>query len=132
MGLQVSQLWSRHLRTFKCVILEETLLDSTIWELHAAHAVLNTFIPLALVTGAIFPVHLTITMSLIVFIAAFVKIARLPCEHSHAVLLVVFVAALVHVAILVIKSLLPFSFTILQPIFEFSDVDATIFPFILS
>ena len=71
-------------------------------------------------------------MSLIVFIAAFVKIARLPCEHSHAVLLVVFVAALVHVAILVIKSLLPFSFTILQPIFEFSDVDAAIFPFILS
>ena len=66
-------------------------------------------IPLALVTGAILPVHLTIAMSLIVLVAALVIVARLPGKQSHAILLVIFVGALIHVAVLVVEALLPLS-----------------------
>ena len=71
-------------------------------------------------------------MALVILVAPLVVVAGLPCEHAHSIFLIVFVGAFVHVAVLVIKSLLPFTFTVLQTIFEFSNVDALIFPFVLA
>ena len=71
-------------------------------------------------------------MALVILVAPFVIVARLPRKHAHAIFLIVFVGAIVHVAVLVIESFLPFSFAVLQAIFEFSNINALIFPFVLA
>ena len=129
---QVTQLRCGHLRTLESVVLEQAFLDSTIGELHAASTVLYTVAPLALVARPVFPVHLAIAVPLIVFIAPLVVVARLPSEETKAVLFVVLVAALVLVAVLVIESLLPLATSVLQAVFELTDVDAGVLPLVLA
>ena len=121
-----------HLGTLEGVILEQAFLDSPVWELHTTDAVLDTLIPLSLVARAVFPVHLTVTVALVILVATLVIVAGLPCEHAHTIFLIVFVRAIVHVAVLVIESLLPFTFTVLQTVFEFSNVDTLVFPLVLA
>ena len=129
---QISQLRCCHLWSFESVVLKEAFLHATIWELHATNAILYAMVPLALVTGAILPVHLTIAMSLIVLVAAFIVITALPGEQSHAILLVIFVGALIHVAVLVVEALFPLTLAMLESVFELADVDASIFPLVLA
>ena len=71
-------------------------------------------------------------MPLIVLVAASIVIAGLPREHAHTILFIVLVVALIHVARLVIKSLLPLSFAVLETIFELTNVDAEVLPFVLA
>ena len=121
-----------HLGALEGVILEQAFLDSPVWELHTTYAVLDTLIPLSLVARAVFPVHLTVTVALVILVATLVIVAGLPCEHAHTIFLIVFVGAFVHVTVLVIESFLPFTFAMLQAIFEFTNIDALIFPFVLA
>ena len=130
--LKILELWGTDLGALEGVIFEETFFDAAIGELHLTIAVLNAMVPLALVTRAILPVHLAIAVPLIVPVAASVVITGLPREHTHAILFIVLVVALIHVARLVIKSLLPLSFAMLETIFELTYVDAEILPFVLA
>ena len=88
--------------------------------------------PFSLVAGPILPVHLSVSMALVILVAPLVVVAGLPCEHAHTIFLIVFVGAFVHVTVLVIESFLPFTFAMLQAIFEFTNIDALIFPFVLA
>ena len=129
---QISQLRSGHLRTLERIVLEKTFFYPSIGKLHPTDTILDSFVPLSFVTGAILPVHLTVAVPLIVLIAPFVIITRFPSEHAHTIFLIVLVGAFVHVAVLVIKALFPFTFAIFQTVFEFSDIYASVFPFILT
>ena len=88
--------------------------------------------PLTLVARAILPVHLAVAVPLVVLVAALVVVATLPGEETHTILLVIFVGTLIHVAVLVIESLLPLAFAMLEAIFELANVDTTILPFVLT
>ena len=72
---QFVNLWGIHLGPLESIVLEHTFLDAAIWKLHPTGAVLNSFLPLALITAAIFPEHFSIAVSLIFFIASFVMVA---------------------------------------------------------
>lgn len=129
---QTADLRGFHLGPLERIVLEETFFDTTVRELHAAGTILDSSHPFSFVARAILPVHLSIAVTLIVPVATLVEIAALPSKHAHTVLLVVFVGTFVHVAILVVESLLPLSLPMLQTILELSDVDASIFPFVLT
>ena len=101
MGLEALKLWSSDLGALESVIFEEALLEAAVRELHLTIPILNASDPLTFVAGAIFPVHLTVAMSLIIFVTPAIVIARLPREHSHSVLFIIFVVSFIHVALLV-------------------------------
>ena len=71
-------------------------------------------------------------MALVILVAPAIIVARLPREHAHTILFIVLVAALVHVAGLVIESLLPLSFAVLEPVLELADVNAQVLPLVLA
>ena len=120
------------MRTLESVVFEQTFLDTTVRELHAASSILDTMAPLALVAAPVFPVHLTIAVPLVILIAPLVIVARLPSEETEAILFIVFVAALVLIAVLVIESLLPLASSVLEAVLELTDVDARVLPLVLA
>lgn len=132
LGFEVTHFWCRNRWAFKSIVLEVSFLNSAIWKFHATYTILDASIPFAFVTGTVFPEHLSVPMALVILITAFVIVARLPSKESHTIFLVICVATLIHVAILVIVSLFPLAFTGFEPIFELSNVDATILPFVLA
>ena len=81
------------------VVFEEAILNSTIWEGHNAAPVLDAFFPLTLVDGAIGPVHLSISLTLIVHVVSVVDVAAFPGELSLPVLFIVTVHALKSIAL---------------------------------
>ena len=101
LGLKALLLWSSDLGALKSVVLEQALLEATVGEFHLTVSVLNASDPLTLVARAVFPVHLTVAMSLIIFVTPAIVIARLPREHSHSILFIIFVISFIHVALLV-------------------------------
>ena len=129
---EVSDLGSCHLGSLERVVLKHTFFDSTIRKFHAADTILDSTDPFSLVAGSIFPEHLTVAMPFIVLVATFVVVATLPREHAESVLLVVLVGPLVHVAILIVEAFLPLAFAVLEPVFELADVDASVFPLVLT
>jgi len=118
--------------SLEVVVLEEALLYTAIGELHTAYSILNTILPFALIAGAILPVHLTIARPLVILVAPFVVVATFPHEDAHAIFLVILVATLVHVAVCGVETLPPLALATLEAIAELPDVDAAIFPLILS
>lgn len=130
--LQTANLWCLHLGSLEGVVFEKTFLDATVWELHPTRPILDSSDPLALVARAIFPVHFSVAVSLVILVAALVVIPALPREHSHAILLIILVCTFVHVAILVIESFLPLALAVLQAVLELSNVDASVFPLVLT
>ena len=120
-------LWS-----LESVVLEQALLNSAIWELHPPNAVLDASLPLAFVARAIFPVHFSIAMPLVVLVAPLVVVSTFPSELTHAVLFVILVLPFIHVAILSIESLAPLASTVLQSVLEFSNIYTSIFPLVLA
>lgn len=132
LSLEIAQLWCGHLGSLKCVVFEQPFFDTTIRKLHASHTVLNAFGPLSLVARAILPVHLSVAGALVTLVAPLVVVSAFPREHADSIFLVIFIEALIHVTILIIESLLPFSFAMFKAIFELSHVNASIFPFILA
>ena len=123
----LDRLWS-----LECVVLEETLLDSAIREHHAADTILDALYPLTLVARAVLPVHFSVTVPLIVSVAALVEIATFPGELAHSILLVVVVVALVHVAVLCVEALTPLTLSVLEAILKFTNVNTAILPLILA
>ena len=71
-------------------------------------------------------------MPFIVLVAPFVEVTTFPCKLAHSILLVVSVLTFIHVTRLIVVSLLPLAFAVLEAISELSYVDTTIFPFILA
>ena len=120
------------MRTLESVVLKQTFLNSTIRELHAASSILDTMTPLALVAAPVFPVHFTVAVPLVIFVAPLVIVARLPSEETEAILFIVFVAALVLIAVLVIESLLPLASSMLEAVLELTNVDAGVLPLVLA
>ena len=93
---------------------------------------LDSAFPLTFIARSIFPVHLSIAVSFIIFVAAFIKVAAFPGELTHSVLLVIFILTFIHVASLGIESLAPFASSVLQSVLKFSNIDASIFPLVLA
>ena len=132
MRFEISDFWCRHLGSLKSVVFKVTFFDAPVRKLHASHTILDASVPFAFIAGAIFPVHLSVAVTLIILVAPLVIVARFPGKQTHSVLLVVLVVALVHIAVLVIETLLPFAFSSFESIFEVADVNAAIFPFVLA
>ena len=59
-------------------------------------------------------------------------VSTFPGKHTHSILLIIFVLSFIHVALLIVESLFPFTFAMLQTIFELTDIYAAIFPFVLA
>ena len=91
---------------------------------------LNAFDPVALIAGAISPVHLTVAHSLVINIISMVDVSTLPGESSQTILFVVHVLSLKSVTLRVIHHLAPFSLAVLHSVFELARVDTTVLPFI--
>jgi len=132
LGLQLFKLRGANCRSLENVVFKDAFFDAAIGELHSSNAILNSFLPLAFVAGAISPVHFTVAVALVILVAPLVDVAALPSELAHTRLLVVDVASFVHVAILCIESFTPFAFSVLEAFFELTDVDASVFPFVLT
>ena len=133
------QLLGFQLLKFRCfnrplvdVVLEVALFDATIWKLHPPNTVLDAFDPIALIARAIDPVHLAVTMPLIILIRTFVTVARLPHESAKPILLVVRIITLIGVAVYIVEAFLPLAFPVLLAVFELTDVYAAVLPLILS
>ena len=101
----------------ECVVLEDTLLYATVWELHAARPVLDSMSPLAPVVATIVPVHFAVPVPLIILVTAFVVVAGLPHKEPDAVLFIVLVGSLEPIAIMAFHALLPLAFTVLEAVF---------------
>ena len=129
---EVSDLRRGHLRALERVVLKETFFDATIRELHATSSILDSFDPLTFVARSVLPEHLTVTVSLIVFVTTLIVVATLPSEQAHSILLVVLVRALVHVAVLIVEAFLPLALAVLEAVLELSDVDAAVLPLVLA
>ena len=130
--LEVTKLWRADLWALECVVFEQSFLYAAIGKLHPTSTVLNAMAPLALVTATVFPVHFTVTMTLIILVASSVEVAGLPCKQTDARFLIILIRALIHIAVLGIKFLFPFSFPVLETVFELSDVNTAVFPFVLT
>ena len=88
--------------------------------------------PFTLVNRAVFPIHFSIAVSLVILVDTLVEVTAFPGELAHAIFLVIYVAALVHITMLVVASLLPLSIAVLEAVFELSNVDTAILPFVLA
>ena len=93
---------------------------------------LNSVLPVAFVNLTIDPVHLAITVSEVVRVAADVVIATLPAEFAFTVLLVIQVVAFVLIALRVRLLLQPMTFSILLAFLEVSGVDGARLPLVLA
>jgi len=82
LGFKLLKLWSICYWLAVNVIFEIALFDSSIGKLHLSNAVLNTMLPLSFVTAAISPIHLTVTMSFVIFVAALIHVSTLPSKSS--------------------------------------------------
>lgn len=87
--------------------------------------------PLTLVHCAIRPVHLTITISLVVAIVALVHVSGVPSEYTVAMLLVHVIASLIVVAVRLI-ALSPLTLAMFEARLEVSNVETSILPFVLA
>lgn len=113
------------------VIFKVSLLDSAIRELHPSYAMLDSFVPLALITGSVNPLHLTISLPFIVFIISSINVAALPDKHSETILLIVLITAFVGIAVRLVDPLLPLALPMLQTVLKLTDIHTSIFPFVL-
>ena len=93
---------------------------------------LNTPGPFALIYATISPPHLSIAITLVLFIFAFISVATGPCEHSVALLLVVEIITLILITRLWTLGTLPTPFTMLKSLMELSYVKGSILPSILT
>lgn len=107
----------------KDVVLKTPLFDSAIWKGHLAISMLNALLPLSLIYRAICPEHFTIPISLIFYIGSFVHIATFPSEHTIPILPVILVLSIVLIAWVDINLLLPFTFAVLEALFELAHID---------
>lgn len=114
------------------VIFKIAFFDSSIRKLHLAHAVLNTMLPLSLVAAAISPVHLSVSVSFIVFVAAFVHVSTFPGESPKSVFLIVDVLSFIVVAVGRIRTFFPFTMSVFHSVFELAYIDGGVFPFVLA
>ena len=65
---------------------------------HFAIAMLDSFHPLSLINTSVLPIHLSITLPLIIDIVALISIASSPLEHPIAMLLIPQVLPLISIA----------------------------------
>jgi hypothetical protein len=127
---------------FEDIVLEESKFLKAIWENHKADSVLDTLEPVSSIDITIYPVHLAIALSQVIFVFAFEDIATLPVKLSVAVFLVspVFTLELIANSLnwcgccpwIWIGLLSPFTFAMLHAIKKLSSISIAIRPFVLS
>lgn len=93
---------------------------------------LNAVEPLSLVAGAIGPVHLSVAVPLIIFVAASVDVARLPGEGAKPRLLIILVFPFILITVLCCGSLPPLALSMLHTVTELPNVDRGVFPLVLT
>ena len=83
----ISTLWL-HKFDYEDVVFKVSFFSFTVSECHLTVAVLDTILPVALVTAAIGPGHFTVPVSLVIFKLSLVKVASAPCKRTFAVFLI--------------------------------------------
>jgi len=89
------------LTIFRALIYVEfksAFLDDAIWKYHLAVAVLNPPVPLSLIHTPVSPLHLAVSITLVLLILPFVLIARGPGEHAEPVFFVVEIVTFILIA----------------------------------
>jgi len=113
------------------IIFEVTFTDSAIRENHLAVPMLDPLDPLAKIAAAVGPVHFSVTVPLIFFVFAFVKVSARPLKNSLALLPVVLVVALVAVAYWTFCAP-PLASALLHTASKIADISRAVRPSVLS
>jgi hypothetical protein len=119
-------------RAFEYVVFKHSFFQPPIGKLHPTYTVLNAVTPLSFVAGAISPVHLSVAMSFIRFVTAFVDVSTFPSELTEATFLIEFILTFICVAILDIDLFTPATFAMFHSVFEVSHIVGAVFPLVLS
>mmetsp|Transcript_29483 Transcript_29483/g.44761 ORF Transcript_29483/g.44761 Transcript_29483/m.44761 type:complete len:205 (-) Transcript_29483:1073-1687(-) len=85
---------------------------------------------MAFIDGAVCPVHFTIAMAFIVYVAPQVDVSALPGEGSSPILFVELVLAFEAVALGVVGYLPPLALAVFHAVLELPCVDASVFPLV--
>lgn len=128
---KVLELFHRQQRLLVNVLIKYTCFALAVSEDHEADAMLQTIIPISSVDGSVVPVHLTITALYIVDVMTFVLTASAPAELTISVFLVILVAALILITVFV-STLLPLTLSILLAIVELAHVRVAVGPRVLT
>ena len=113
------------------IVFEVAFLRSGVRKHHLAVAVLDATDPFSMVATPISPVHLSVPVSFIFLVLAFVDVTTGPLENSIAMFSVVEIVTLIAVA-LGTSSTSPLSFAFFHSSFEVADVAGTIGPSVLA
>lgn len=101
-------------------------------KLHQAETALNPLLPKPHVNTTIGPAHCSVATALVIFIIARICVSTQPLKQAHTVLQVFFVLPFISIAFLITSSASPFAISVLQSVSEFTYVDATVSPLVLS
>jgi hypothetical protein len=113
------------------VVFKDAFLNRAVRKSHPTMSVLNALDPLALIEGAVDPLHLAISVSFVVQIATFIPVAGSPLEDAVTVFLVELIISVIEVSVVVL-ALPPLSPSMLQPVLERPNVGRPVAPLILT
>jgi hypothetical protein len=116
--------------TLEDVVFKESVLHPTIWKGHHTLAVLDTHFPFSFVDRGVNPVHLTVTLSIVVDVVSVVDVSALPGKVSDAILFIELVVAFKLVALDYVFSLAPLPVAVLHALLELARIDASILPLV--
>ena len=128
-SIQPVQLLGR-LLTDEHIVLEVSLLDLPVGELHHPSAMLDASLPQASIRRTISPGHLSVSLPLIVLIRSLVHISRLPPEDTLSVFLILQILALILITGLTILVLPPQPSPSLQALLKLADIQRPVDPVI--
>lgn len=88
--------------------------------------------PFSFVITIVNPVHFTISMSLVIFVGSSILITTFPSENTKTRFFIKLILTFIAITILCLGSFSPFAFSMFHSIFELSNINGSVFPFILS
>ena len=123
----------RVLNSYELIVFEVALFRLSIRKHHFPYPVLNTILPLPFINRAVYPVHFSVAVSLIVFIVSFEVVSTRPLKDSKTIFLVKLVLPFVAVSNMfaLIDVFLPLSLPVFQAILKVSCIDGAIAPLVL-
>jgi Na+/proline symporter len=119
-------------RTLVYIKFEDSFFDHTVREDHFAVPMLDPSAPFALINTTVGPLHLAVAISLVIFVFSFVCVSASPGEHPIAMLFVIEIISLILIAGLRTLGALPTALSVLETLFELTDVERSILPSILA
>jgi len=113
------------------IVLKVPFLLLAVWENHASVAMLDSSYPLTLITGAICPIHFTISISLVILVLSFESVATSPLELAKTAFLIVNVIAFVRVALGPARAA-PLAFSMFHSVEKVTNICCATTPCVLS